>query len=104
MSLYTTIGIPESLTAVPGSVSIRLSWKPPSENQIIQYDIRYRDSSRQSKIAIVNGDTLQLVLTDLIPEETYTIQVRASTTSGRGGSAYVTTSTLPLCKFANSVL
>ncbi len=97
---------PESLRAVPGSVSIHLSWKPPSEyhGQITQYHIQYWDSNRQSKTAAVNGNTLELILTGLKPEETYTIQVRASTRAGRGESTSNTTSTLKLCKYVSDTI
>ena len=65
---------------------ISISWNPPTiPNGIIRvYEIRYRESTTTGPYNITNTTNTQYSIVGLIPNASYTIGVRAYTSTGPG--------------------
>eukprot|EP00057_Strongylocentrotus_purpuratus_P029799 XP_011684273.1 PREDICTED: receptor-type tyrosine-protein phosphatase delta [Strongylocentrotus purpuratus] len=84
----TPSGSPMNVTASPlSSSSISVSWDPPLEEErnglILKYTIRYYSSAMPTELTNRTTET-DIVLTSLVPNTAYSVEVRAHTSVGPG--------------------
>ena len=78
--------------------NITISWKPPNDI-IIVYEIRYRESTSTGPYNITNTTNTQYSIVGLIPNTSYTIEVRAYTSVGLGEWTDKSYSSAQICKY-----
>ena len=80
---------------------ISISWSPPTTPNgiIIEYEIRYRESTSTGPYNITNTTNTQYSIVGLIPNTSYTIGVRAYTSVGPGEWTVSSYSSSQICKY-----